>query len=56
MKTKEDLIEDIQEVIIRAGGRLFRQREILDMQVKELLHLFVCNGIKMDVNWEPPKS
>ena len=47
MKTKEEVIEDLQESLVDAGGRFFRKREIMEWSVDVLLETCVPNGIEI---------
>lgn len=46
MKTIDDIIEDIQQAQIEAGGRFMRQREIKEMKVVDLLKLLLPNNVE----------
>ena len=47
-----NVIEDIQEQIVMSGGRFFRQREIRNMDVEELLKQLIPNHIVVGFEYE----
>tara|TARA_R110000851_G_scaffold171086_1_gene317401 strand:+ start:459 stop:623 length:165 start_codon:yes stop_codon:yes gene_type:complete len=49
MKTQEELIEDMQELIILAGGRFFRKAELENMTLKGWMKHFNPNGLHLEV-------
>lgn len=51
MKTQHEVIEDIQEAFIKAGGRFFRHQEILDMLICTFLEITLPNQIDVSVKY-----
>lgn len=49
MKTKEQVIEDLQEKIINTGGRFFRRQELEDKTFGELFDILAPNGLHLSV-------
>lgn len=49
MKTVENIIEDIQQAIVDAGGRFMRQKEIGEMKTNDLLNLLLPNHVEFEV-------
>jgi hypothetical protein len=56
MKTVEEVIEDIQEAQIAAGGRFLRQKQIKELSVKDLLELLLPNNVVFYVHYQLPKQ
>ena len=50
---KDTAIEDLQEAAIRAGGRMFRRKELLAMTFEEMLSQFLPNSIEFRFQYEP---
>ena len=48
----DDVLEDVQEAICQAGGRFFREKELLALPLEELLSIFVPNGITVRVKYD----
>jgi len=46
-KSINEIIEDIQEVHLKSGGRFLRQAEIKEMKVGELLFSLIPNGVSV---------
>jgi len=53
IKDLNEVIEDIQQAQVDAGGRFLRQREIKKMTVDELLQLLLPNRVEFEVNYKP---
>lgn len=57
MKTTEekilDVLEDIQEAIIKAGGNFIRQKELTEMTVEGFLKVAIPNNILITVEYIP---
>lgn len=53
MKDLNEIIEDIQEAQVDAGGRFMRQKEIKEMKVGELLQLLLPNSVYFDIKHKP---
>lgn len=49
MKKTNEIIEDIQEAVVEAGGRFMRQHEIRRMTVEELLNMLTPNDVEFTV-------
>lgn len=48
-----DELETIQEAIIKAGGRFFKQAELKQMSVEDLLqNIIVRNKVSININYE----
>ncbi|MCK9430392.1 MAG: hypothetical protein M0R17_10360 [Candidatus Omnitrophica bacterium] len=56
MKTVENIIEDIQQTIVDAGGKFMRQKEIGEMKTKDLLNLLLRNHVEFEVKHTPDTS
>lgn len=48
-KKINDIIEDIQEANVKAGGRFMRQKEVKEMSVHDLLKLLVPNDVEFEI-------
>lgn len=46
MKNLNEIIEDIQEAQLDAGGRFLRQKEIKEMTVEQLLNILIPNDVQ----------
>lgn len=53
LKNLNEIIEDIQQAQVDAGGRFMRQEEIKEMTVEELLQLLLPNNIEFDIKHKP---
>lgn len=51
---KFEIIEEAQEAIVRAGGRFFRQSELLKMTLDEFLELTTPNNIRVHCIYNHP--
>lgn len=49
---KENILEDIQEAIIKAGGCFFRREEIARMSVNRLLTMCIPNSVYISVEYK----
>ena len=49
-QTKIDVLEMIQENIVRVGGKFFKQQEIYEMKVEKLIEILTANNIHIDMN------
>ena len=49
LPTVDDVIEDIQEAQVAAGGRFMRSHEIKEMSVGTLLKLLIPNGVEFKI-------
>ena len=45
-----DIIEDIQECVINAGGKFFRRKELKGMTLENLLRQFLPNQISFKIS------
>lgn len=52
MKKINEIIEDIQEAQINAGGRFLRQDEIKKMTIEELLELLLPNNVEFNIKYK----
>jgi hypothetical protein len=46
----DEIVEDFQEQIVNAGGKFFRQKELKEMELLDLLKILVPNQIEITVN------
>jgi hypothetical protein len=53
MKDLNEIIEDIQQAQVDAGGRFLRQNEIKKMTVEELLQLLLPNNVEFEIKHKP---
>lgn len=53
MKDLNEIIEDIQQAQVDAGGRFMRQKEIKRMTVEELLQLLLPNNVEFTIKHKP---
>ena len=53
MKDISEIIEDIQQAQVDAGGRFLRQKEIKEMKVEELLQLLLPNSVEFIIKHKP---
>jgi hypothetical protein len=53
MKDLNEIIEDIQQAQVDAGGRFMRQKEIKEMKVEELLQLLIPNNVEFTIKHKP---
>ena len=51
-----DVIEDIQEALIHAGGGFIRHRELQNLSVRDLLMMIVPNNIKCNIEYNDKES
>lgn len=49
LKTKDELLEDMQEAIVKAGGRFFRKSELEGMTIGEAMDNFTQNGLEVSL-------
>lgn len=52
MKTVDEVIEDIQQAQVDAGGRFMRQKEIKEMKIVELLQLLLPNNVEFEIKYK----
>lgn len=53
IEKKLDVIEQMQEVIVAAGGKFYKQHELRKMTIEEFLDLVIPNSIKVSVKYKP---
>ena len=51
----DEVLEDVQEAICQAGGRFFREKELLALPFEKLLSIFVPNGVTVRVKYDKTK-
>ena len=53
LKDLNEIIEDVQQAQVDAGGRFIRQAEIKEMTVEELLQLLLPNNVEFTIKHKP---
>ncbi len=52
IEKRNEILEDIQEAIVNAGGRFFRREELKHMDVCKLLSILVPNSVEIKIEYK----
>jgi hypothetical protein len=50
-KSLDDIIEDIQEAQVEAGGRFLKRSVIKEMKVLDLINLLLPNNVEFNIKY-----
>lgn len=53
MEKINEIIEDVQEAQIKAGGKFLRQKQIKEMKFEDILKLLLPNSVEFKIKHKP---